>query len=122
MNESEHTPGPWIVHRGGGHARPNIQGAEVRHTNGRLANEQGISSASFSDEVCQFFADLDLPTPQANARLIVAAPDLLAACRVCVSTITQVVESEAPTSTDWVNIRAARHLALAAIDKAGEKL
>lgn len=75
---AEHTPGPWTIHRGGGHARPSIRGAEVIHTNGRLRNELGISSASFSEEVCQFHADLDLPGPQANASLIAAAPDLLA--------------------------------------------
>lgn len=43
--------------------------------------------------------------------------DLAAACRVCERTITQIVKVDAPTSTDWVNVRAARHLARRALER-----
>lgn len=36
-------------------------------------------------------------------------------CHVCECSITEFVEAEQPTSTDWVNLRAARHLARAAL-------
>jgi len=76
---SEHTPEPWKVVRGGGHALPSIRGADAIHTNGRRY-KNGVSSASWSDEVCVFNSDLDLPGPAANAARIEAVPDLLAAC------------------------------------------
>ena len=54
----------------------------------------------------------------ANARLIAAAPNLLAACRVCERAITELADAESPTSTDWLNLRTACHLARQAIDAA----
>lgn len=55
-----------------------------------------------------------------NARLALlgAAPALLAACRVCATTIIELLDAETPTSTDWLNVRVARNLALAAIAEA----
>ncbi len=54
--------------------------------------------------------------------------ELVAACRVCVSSITQFVEVDTLTSTDWANLLAARHLARRALgrydvpaSRAGEK-
>lgn len=38
------------------------------------------------------------------------------ACSTCERAITLLVEAEQPTSTDWVNLRAARHLARAALE------
>jgi hypothetical protein len=70
------TPGPWRVD---GNA---IRGTEDRHTNGRLRNSVGVSSASYSDQVCTIHGSMELGTPQANARLIAAAPDLLAALQL----------------------------------------
>ncbi len=43
---------------------------------------------------------------------------LVAACKVCEQSITELVEAEQPTSVDWINVRAARHLARAALAKA----
>ncbi len=48
--------------------------------------------------------------------------ELLAACKACVGAINEVVESEQPTSTGWVNARAARVLAQEAIALAEVKL
>ena len=75
------TPGPWTIRRGGGHKAPSIVGSDSIHTDGHERNERGYSSASYSDEVCEIHADLDLPGPEANARLIAAAPELLAAAK-----------------------------------------
>lgn len=80
-NEKKHTPGPWKVRNGGGHKYPSIVGTEAIHTNGRARNEVGISSASYSEEVCEIHADLSLPGPEATARLIAAAPELLEALK-----------------------------------------
>ncbi len=64
----------------------------------------------------------DGDSPKVNADFIVSAcnshDDLLAACRVCESAITELAEAAEATTTDWVNIRAARALARAAIAKA----
>ena len=49
---------------------------------------------------------------------IKAAPELLSACMICVSAIDDLVGTDVPTSTDWINIRAARRLACTAIAKA----
>lgn len=57
---------------------PSVRGSESIHTNGVARNPIGISSASYSDEVCQIFADLRLPGPLANSELIAAAHETLA--------------------------------------------
>ena len=41
----------------------------------------GIGNASYSDRICENLGDTALPGPAANARLIAAAPELLAALR-----------------------------------------
>lgn len=70
---ANHTPGPWSIRN------KEIVGTEDVHTNGRLISPT-ISSRSFSEKVCEIHGDINLPSPAANARLIAAAPDLLAAC------------------------------------------
>lgn len=77
-----HTPGPWT-----NEARRNgiaVVGSESVHVNGRLRNELGISSASYSDIVCEVYGSPSHPNdplspvvPEINARLIAAAPVLL---------------------------------------------
>lgn len=56
MNKMQHTPGPWKVNY-----------RRVTPVNGR---QDG------NDDICHVYGDQD-----ANARLIAAAPDLLAACQ-----------------------------------------
>jgi hypothetical protein len=45
-------------------------------------------------------------------------PDLLNALRLCEATITELVEAERPTVTDWLNVRTARDRARLEIAKA----
>lgn len=45
---------------------------------------------------------------------------LLGACRVCDDAITEFLEAEQPTSTDWINLQAARQIARTAIAMAKE--
>jgi len=78
---AEHTPAPWRIDPGGAHKRPCICGSGLIHTNGQVRNAMGVSSASYSDEVCELHGDLRLPGPMANASLLLAAPALVEACR-----------------------------------------
>lgn len=55
---------------------------------------------------------------EAQGHLLAAAPELLAVCEVCAITIIELLDAEHPSSTDWLNVRVARNLALAAIAKA----
>ena len=78
---SEFTKGPWKIKLGGGHKSASIVGSSDEHTNGRLHNKLGISSASYSNEVCELNSDLSLPVPLANANLIASAPDMYEALK-----------------------------------------
>ncbi len=64
---SEHTPLPWKLDGSV------IRGSESIHTNGRERNKLGISSASYSEMVCELYGALELPGPRANAAFIVQA-------------------------------------------------
>jgi hypothetical protein len=79
MSEIEITPLPW---RQEGRL---ITGAGVVHTNGRLRNSLGISSATYSEIVCEIHGAIELPAPSANAEYIVRAcnayPKLVKACK-----------------------------------------
>lgn len=62
-----HTKTPWVLDGN------TIVGSESVHTNGRERNKLGISSASYSDLVCEVHGWLELPHPRANAAFIVTA-------------------------------------------------
>ena len=71
---TEHTPGPWAVdsnNRVIGPPRPHKQGATI-------GLDTGVHLASVKDTIC-YVTCLTLAAQPANARLIAAAPDLLAA-------------------------------------------
>jgi hypothetical protein len=87
MNDVKHTPGPWRIEHG------LIKGASDVQTNGKLRNMLGISSASYSEIVCDIHGNIELEAPQANARLIAAAPDLLEVCILAHDVLA--------TSDDW---------------------
>lgn len=44
--------------------------------------------------------------------------ELLAACKVLITSITEIIDAQFPASTDWVNVRAAVHLGRTAIANA----
>ena len=73
--DAKHTPGPWIVRES---PKPNIEGPELRlsikHTS------PGRDGAEFCEIVAGHVTAEADATARANARLIAAAPDLLAAC------------------------------------------
>lgn len=70
MSDVKHTPGPWKMVRYTGHE-------PQKHWPGRIVSESGVEvfSGPFS------FHALRGKTAEANARLIAAAPDLLAALK-----------------------------------------
>lgn len=74
---SEHTPGPWRVDE------TVALGAYGVWTD--YATHPGDDGQGYPSEVCSVYrgntSDFDRPTRNANARLIAAAPQLLAACK-----------------------------------------
>jgi hypothetical protein len=82
---SKHTPGPWTA---------NGTAIEAEAPNGR------------SDTVAHVYGDRDAPvrgSPRANAALISASPDLLAACEAALETF----ERRFPMSPTTADLRAA---------------
>lgn len=76
----KHSPLPWVSLRGA--TRTAIYGNGSIHTHGRERNASGISSASYSDVVCEILGNTSLPGPAANRDLILESvnsrPGLLA--------------------------------------------
>ena len=71
----KHAKPPFRLDRGGGHAPNSIVCAESFHKRGHLRNPKtGISTASFSDEVCENLGDPDIPVVAANIALLLASP------------------------------------------------
>lgn len=91
---TKHTPGPWTMHPRG------KDGAEVRAITSvawcGIALTHGVSGSQVirADEA------------QANARLIAAAPDLLAACELMLTVYG--LSQEAPHATDVMRAAVAR--------------
>ena len=83
---SKHATRSWHFERGGGRAYNRIVCAESFHKHGRLRNlKTGISSASFSDVVCENLGDPDIPAVAANIALLLAAPKLAEALAALVA-------------------------------------
>ena len=116
-----HTPLPWFVDG------DKDYGSQSMHVTGRERNRvHGMSSASYSAVVCTVYGQPDLPAPKANAELIVKAvnshDELIGAARCCQTVLSQLLETEERTATDWINARCARNLAVNAIENAGAAL
>ncbi len=77
-------------------------------------NEQGVVH---NDMLIDVLAHGD-ECQDATAQLVATAPDLLNACETCERAITYLIEAAEPTATDWLNVRAARHLARVAVENA----
>ena len=102
MSESKHTPGPWFVF-GNGHC--------VGGPKGFIDGDPREQTAGVA--MCGMRLRTD-DEAEANARLIAAAPDLLAACEMLISDPS---EEWSQTAFDR-RVGAARDLALAAVKKA----
>ena len=101
MKETKHTPGPWDVQ-------------DVFE--GRIPIDAPQKSTGYdgATEICLVSAEDD-ERQGANARLIAAAPDMLAALEKCVSLLNRIQESEdGPLPMPWPEIQEAE----AAISKA----
>ena len=81
MTDTQHTPGPWVVYRGVQH-----QGEFIIHK-----DATDIAVTRFANGDCN-----------ANARLIAAAPELLAALEACLA-----VPNKNRPDYIWDNARAA---------------
>ena len=68
---SQHTPGPWTAQPTGDRHTPAIVTSAKRET-------------GFTPWVCSI-QEVDIDTANATARLIAAAPDLLAACKAAIA-------------------------------------
>lgn len=94
VRTAQHTPGPWIVF-GGGLAKVsarNIFTAEIGSVEGgpRLALVTGhVTRTELPD-----WEDFDSRTVEANARLIAAAPELLAACEAVFANLSPLYSEE----------------------------
>lgn len=67
MSESKHTPGPWEW---------SIRTADESPATLFMCDDCGVDT-----DIAAMLEDCDFDTQWANARLIAAAPDLLAACK-----------------------------------------
>jgi len=76
MDDVKHTPGPW--------------GVGSRHTSGGVYTESGDLIANTHGAQRNFKRDEQIAEQDANARLIAAAPDLLAALRKTVAQLEKV--------------------------------
>ena len=91
----KHAKPPFRLDRGGGHAPNSIVCAESFHKRGHLRNPKtGISTASFSDEVCENLGDPDSPVVAANIALLIASPLLAEALRAIVAWMDENGESK----------------------------
>ena len=109
----KHTPGPWAIFR-----RFYIVPAD------HVGRKQGCSNNDREDleDYAQIIGSVDSDrhrrgSLEANARLIAAAPDLLAACEAVVGT--GFLETKYPAGQDWVS-KAAIEKILSALAKAKE--
>ncbi len=104
MNDTQHTPGPWNIN-------PDF----------RQDMEQNFHIESPGGTVC--FCSVGWPDDaiaEANAQLIAAAPELLAACEMCERIITEIKEVPGgwDSGANRQNLIASRHYIRDAIAKA----
>lgn len=98
---SEISPRPWRIHLGGGHKAASIIAAESIHVAGRERNSLGISSVSYSDEICEIHSDLDLSGPAANAAFIASAPQIIDQLLRQNEILRTLLEEAIQDITDW---------------------
>jgi hypothetical protein len=103
---SEHTPGPWRIYR--------ITGEDGESIGVMCINEQHIDSDGDPSDICEI-ANLGyygIPQCEANAKLIAAAPELLAALQAMLK------DCEQSCETSLVHGGAVEDMARSAIAKA----
>jgi hypothetical protein len=108
----EYTPFPWSIKRCGAHTSDKIIGSKVIQTNCSPPNSGPIRNALYSNTVCEFFSDLDLPGPAANARLITAIPVLIEALK-------SIVAHQEIVGGELASLSVTRQIAKDALNNAG---
>lgn len=86
ITDNKATPTPWRIEGN------KIVGADMIHSNGRPRNEQGISSASYTDRVCETTNDMSLEGPKANLELIVKAVNSYAQSQTVIKELLEVAK------------------------------
>jgi hypothetical protein len=107
-----HTPGPWEVD---GNKALGAYGVWTSY-----ATHPGHNGAGYPSQVCSVYSgnksDFDRQTRDANARLIAAAPDLLAACQLVLRRWT--FDSHQQHTHSWHDMQDCAEIIRAAIAKA----
>ena len=106
MKTTTHTPGPWHCNLGNG----------TNLTHDRTLWAGAIPIAAIGDDYAKYYSDTDV----ANARLIAAAPELLAALRECITSEGAACFGDMDNHPEWMQRRlyAISDIARAAIAKA----
>lgn len=111
--KDKHTATPWKLQGN------KVVGSEVVHVNGRERNSLGISSASYSDTVCEVDGWLELEAPKANGDRIVACVNALedipsaALSSGVVGEMVEVIKAVARYNMNQRNLLPAKYLDLA---------
>lgn len=92
--ETKHTPGPWSLDRDG----------DIRSSH---TAENGYASEYVATMLFNNYRDERIEERLPNARLIAAAPDLLAACEAVLSAIDIYPERQHPMTASEIVLRAA---------------
>jgi len=77
MNTATHTPGPWFAHK----SERTMLAPGLRRFGWTIMPNSGMAAVSIADLTPGTTTDRIEPIAEANAKLIAAAPDMLAALR-----------------------------------------
>lgn len=105
---SKHTPGPWFVVNDAIYRRPKN---DLYQYGGSVAGDMPLATVSRG-----WFNDFDGYPAEANAQLIAAAPDLLAACKLHIDTISNQKRNGEPLDSEQLYL--AQSMMIKAINKA----
>ncbi|HAB18494.1 MAG TPA: hypothetical protein DCE44_18890 [Verrucomicrobiales bacterium] len=118
MSEAKHTPGPWTIDEVTDKYGITLMVNRIWESDPSEGTDED-GGTFHTDEVAEIVMDYADGIPLANARLIAAAPDLLAACEAWDTGFVDGEQIDAEQFRQWVNER--RRMARAAIAKATGK-